>query len=126
MELKDFISQTLIQIVEGVAEAQVQTRATEGYIDQRDRVNPRLMERADHAPKGKYYTSQVGELVQMVKFDVAVTTERSSDAKAGGGIRVAGVGFGGDVSASDKDTSLSRVSFEVPLAFPRDRAESQA
>jgi DNA topoisomerase VI subunit B len=81
------------------------------------------MERADHAPKGKYYTTQLGELVQMIKFDVAVTTERSSDAKAGGGIRVAGIGFGGDLAASDKDTSLSRVSFEVPVTFPRKKVE---
>lgn len=124
MQLKDFVSQTLIQIIEGVAEAQEHTRATDGYIDQRDRVNPKLMDRADHAPKGKYYTTQMGELVQMVKFDVAVTTEKSSNAKAGGGIRVAGVGFGGDVAAGDKDTSLSRVSFEVPLAFPRKNIES--
>lgn len=120
MELKEFVSKTLIQIIEGVADAQEQTRATHGYADQRDRVHPRLNENADSSPEGKYFTTQMGELIQMVAFDVAVTTEHSSDTKAGGGIRVAGVGFGGDIAAADKDTSVSRVSFEVPVTFPRE------
>ena len=119
MDLKEFISLTLVQIMEGVAEAQEKTRATVGYTDQRDRVNPKLMDRADNAPKGKYYTTQTGELVQMVKFDVAVTVESSTDSKASAGIRVAGIGVGGDVAAADKSTNLSRVSFEVPVTFPR-------
>ena len=119
MDLKDFVEQTLVQIIEGVQAAQDKTRLTHGYVDQRDVVNPRLMERADNAPKGKYYMTQLGEVAQMVKFDVAITTDRSSEAKAGAGIRIAGVGFGGDVSGVDRDSTVSRISFEVPLAFPR-------
>jgi hypothetical protein len=114
MDLKEFTRQTLVQIIEGVAAAKVETREREF-----DLVNPKANEFSAGRSEGKYLSTENGKPILMVKFDVAITTDRSSEAKAGAGIRIAGIGFGGDMSGSDRDTSVSRVSFEVPLVFPR-------
>jgi len=58
------------------------------------------------------------QVLRDVEFDVAVTSTEGSAAKAGVGIFVAGLGLGmqGELDASS--SSISRVEFSIPLAFP--------
>jgi hypothetical protein len=119
MDIAEFVEATLRQIVEGVSRAQKGTRLS-GPTEEADLVNPLVMDMADSAPKGKYYTTTRGHnLVHFVQFDVAVTTEGADAVTGGGKIRVLGIGAGAEGSMSSKETVASRVKFEVPIALPR-------
>jgi len=116
MNLADFIQTTLEEILKGVRAAQhpgVITTSNLGII------NPGSIRiQADHAPKGKYFATIGNDLVHLVQFDVAVTTEAGDKVSGGGKISVLGVGIGSEGSVSSKDMTVSRIKFEVPITLP--------
>jgi hypothetical protein len=57
--------------------------------------------------------------VHFADFDVALTTDSSSEAKAGLNLKVAGIGFGGGGGLTDRDSVVSRIKFQVPIMLPR-------
>ncbi|MCM2291048.1 hypothetical protein NAC44_01735 [Allorhizobium sp. BGMRC 0089] len=89
MKLDEFVKQALLDITNGVAEAQRQSQLyiAPGYVE------------------GKRI-----EKPQEVKFEVSVTTS----AEGGGGIKI--LSFG-DVKASGKTESTNKLTFEVPIQF---------
>jgi len=105
MELKDFISQTLVEIQAGVHDAIQKTIAnkTAGAI------NPSWA--PDNLPLP-------GELRQLVKFDIAVTVSDKLAGEAGGGIKVIGLKLGGDVTDSTETNKVSRIQFSIPIIPP--------
>jgi hypothetical protein len=116
MDLADFVRTTLQEILKGVREAQ---QTPDGKPDpKRGVINPWIMYGADHAPKGKYFLANGSNLVHFVQFDVAVTTESGDNIAGGGKISVLGVGIGSEGSVSSKDTTASRIKFEVPITLP--------
>jgi hypothetical protein len=96
VELKDFVTQTLLDILKGVSDA---------GLDQT--VGRRI------APT---------EAIVRVKFDVAVTAESTDTAKAGGGFKVAVLGIGAsagaDLGTASKNVAVTRIQFEVPVLLP--------
>jgi hypothetical protein len=83
MNLEEFIESTLSQIISGVRKAQKATRLPGKHASEADVINPPIMYDADSAPKGKYFATTGRNLVHFVDFDVAVTTDSSTDAKGG-------------------------------------------
>ena len=68
MELRDFISETLIQIVQGINDAQKALKETECVI------NPRNIEQGDYA---KAIIKNKAHVVQDVSFNIALTSTSS-------------------------------------------------
>ena len=98
MELKDFINETLKQIISGVKSAQ------ESAIELGAKINPRG-----------------GSVVEMrnVHFDVAVGTSRGTETKGGSGVFVVHPESAGSQDQSDAAAnSMSRVKFSVPVKLP--------
>lgn len=114
MDLKSFVAETLVQIVEGVADAQVRIRE----LGVGAAVNP------DRIPDNAKL--KVGS-PSPVQFDVAVTVTDESASRTGAG---ASAGFLSVVSAkvdakaeaSDmlKNEAVSRIQFTVNVAQPGD------
>jgi hypothetical protein len=121
MDLRNFVTETLTQIVEGVADAKARIQA----IDPEAKVNPVAVESG---------TANRHGTASPVEFDVAlVVADESTEAtgaKAGGS-----VGFLSVVTArvsselqsqsggSQRSESVSRVKFTVQLAQPADFKE---
>jgi len=100
MELKDFIKNTLVEIVNGVKEAQEATKALGAT------VSPEIDGQA---------TTVSAENVRSVEFNVAVTA--TDEANAGAGIKVASIfNVGGGVK--EINTSVSTISFKIPIVLP--------
>jgi hypothetical protein len=100
MELKDFISNTLFEIQEGVNDAI-------GRIDSDDNnavINPE--------------NPQYARTMQQVQFDIALTTSDEDKVGAKAGIKVAMFSVGADGSQSTKSSSVSRVQFSIPFYPP--------
>lgn len=102
MELQEFVTKTLQQILEGVKDAQNIVSKEHGA------VNPEVY----GSPKG--LTVHGNRPLEYVDFDVAVATSEGSDLS--GGISVMGIGAKG--ATSGESSSVSRIKFRVPIALP--------
>lgn len=119
MNVEEFVDTSLRQIIAGVKKAQEATRLPGKHSSEADVVNPNVMYDADAAPKGKYFATVGRNLVHFVDFDVAVTTDSTSEGKADLSLKVAGIGFGVGGGASDRDSVVSRIKFQVPIVLPQ-------
>jgi hypothetical protein len=117
MELKDFISQTLVSIVDGVGAAQDYAK------EHGARINPDV--RNIHAPG--IITDPNHVYMQVVDFDVAVSVSDTDavrgDLKAGvniglGSIQVVGIGSEVRGSKIKDNVSVSRIKFSIPVRLP--------
>lgn len=115
MELKDFISETLTQITSGVLDA----REKITKLNANARVNPYLDPMADLLTNQGFLLAG-GDAVQMVAFEVSVTTKDTSTTKGGMGIFVAPLALGSSGQSNNEQTGSSKISFRVPITLPRE------
>lgn len=109
MDLKDFVSQALIQITEGVFDAQKIVQEKGGF------VNPAVRQ----TETGQ--TMHDGRVIQSVEFNVAITVTEDSSCSGGGKLSVATVFKAtAETASSEKNSTTSKISFNVPLAVPVD------
>ena len=121
MQLKAFVKETLIQIIEGVKEAQEQVLVSgaivnpKGFFTERDTIKW-LPERAtgEHWREG-----------QVVDFDVSVTVSETDEARGGLGIQIAStvIGVGVSGKSEEQNSTISRLKFSVPLFLPETSGE---
>jgi len=112
MELKDFVSETLKQIIEGVKAAQEQTGQMGGKVSPSLIANPDLV---------GVVTEKQQQPVQMVEFDVAVTEATGKGSKAGIGVFFGAIGAGAQGESQSSSTAMNRIKFSVPLLLPTGR-----
>jgi hypothetical protein len=112
MELKDFVSETLKQIIEGVRAAQEAAMQTGAQI------NPTGL---TPAKAGSEMYSPRGQVAQLISFDVSVTTTETDKAKGGVGIFVGGVGVAVQGASGFQNTAANRIQFAVPVVLPQQR-----
>ena len=111
MNLQDFVSETLSQIVGGVKAAQSVA------IESGCQINPKMTSNLDYASQhGFLWCDSV--YAQIVEFDVALTTTEGSNSKGGIGVFAGAVSLGGSTGSTAENSSISRVKFRVPLVLP--------
>jgi hypothetical protein len=112
MDLKEFVSQALADVVQGVLNAQ-QALGTNGKY-----INPELStQQGTHERHGKLVSIQ-GQLVQTVEFDIAVTATEGTDTKGGIGVVAGFLTLGSQGQSSAETSAASRIKFSVPVALP--------
>lgn len=112
MQLKDFIKESLTQIIEGIAETQLTKLPNNAEISP---YIPVTNVKGDERKMKPQYTWQYAT---PVKFDVAVTAEEATGTKGGVGV-VAGIfALGSQGKTDNKDSSISRLQFEIPIILP--------
>jgi hypothetical protein len=106
MDLKDFITATLVQIQEGV-QAAIEQRSGSG--NSAGVINPAFGS-----------ANNIGTMhQQVVEFDVAVTVSDKAGAAAKGGLKIFSVvDIGGEGSKSNEQSTVSRIKFGVPIIPP--------
>lgn len=100
MLLKEFIKETLSQIIEGVKEAQEECRKM-GAI-----VNPRIDDAHDSIRHEK------------VSFEVLLSGVENNENKKGIGVWLSSVGVGVNQSDKQENSTHTKVSFDVYVQFP--------
>ena len=111
VELKDFVRESLVQIVEGVREAQGEAVKSDGQINPVD-----LSIKIGSGATVSY--SRDGRIAQLCEFDVAVSATEGSSAEAKIGVFSAIVGAGAKGQIGEQAQTLSRTKFTVPLLLP--------
>ena len=109
MELRDFISETLIQIVQGINDAQEALKDTDCAINPRDIV---FEYRSYVNLKNKLH------IVHDIDFNIALTNTSNSEDKTGIGVMLGSFGIGNNKTSSGGNTSNTNISFSVPVVFP--------
>src|SRR5215472_2249160 len=117
MQLKDFIRDTLVQIVDGVIEAQGQVKQ-KGAIVAPD-TSRGVLEQSK--PKSGFTVTKHGHHLTFVEFDVALTEADSTATKGGIGVLFGAINLGSAGESSERTSSLSRIKFEVPIVLPVQR-----
>lgn len=110
IQLKDFIRESLVQIVEGVKEAQTEVASKKlgGRISPR-RGTMNLPTDAEVAGMS---------VIQHVSFDIAVTVVEGDEKKVGGSFFIAPLGIGAAKTDTTKSENFSRLNFKVPMVLP--------
>lgn len=104
MNLKEFVSEALQEIHNGVADAIRQHTASGGL----GGIN--VVYKKDGKPQ--FTQSEV-------KFEVAVTVNDGTSGTGKAGIQIFNVAnIGGDLSHKHENTSVNKISFSVPLTLP--------
>jgi hypothetical protein len=115
MQLKEFVSQTLKEIIDGVQEAQKYASSVGA------KVNPiaRIPEGMKEKMKTHYWSDERGSgTVEQIEFDVAVTSVDTTETQAGVGVFVAAFGLGAKNVSDSSNSLVSRIKFSVPIAHP--------
>jgi hypothetical protein len=109
VQLKDFVRDSLVQIVEGVKEAGQVARKHGATINPADVQHRRDM----------FVTKDIVErLIQRVEFDVAVVAQEGSAMEGKAGVLAAVVGAGFAAKTEEQAQNVSRIKFAVPLVLP--------
>lgn len=120
MDLREFVSMSLTQIVQGVADSASAISELGGA------VSPAFSSGAKQEHIG-VSRDGTNTLVYAVDFDVALVASTNVGGEAGAKLQIASfVNIGGKASASDKQESTSRVRFSVPLQLPTDPKSVEA
>lgn len=112
MELREFVAESLRQIIDGVAAAQTYAAEQGATVNPSDiwfRVDQGVVKIQDRA---------TGALVQEVNFDVAVTATDGTKTKGGIGVFAGAVGLGSQGQSEASNQSISRIKFSIPLSLP--------
>ncbi len=107
MDVKDFISESLRQIIDGVKDAQKHAEKNGAY------VSPDVSRYVDDPA----YTKS-----QNIEFDIAVTSQESSEKGGKGGLKIpipfVDVEAGAEAKSGRTNGSISRIKFEVAVKLP--------
>lgn len=110
MELSEFVKETLLQLIDGVRNAQSASEDTDAVI------NPRTLFNAEKLPT----VTVRGErrLVQLVEFEVGLTSADLQSSKKGIGVMLGGLGVGGDAERSGTRSTVTHIRFNIPIVLP--------
>jgi len=110
MNLDDFVSETLKQIIKGVVVAQEFGNTCN------TKVNP-ITARFGSSTGGLAYCHETGVPLQHVEFDVAVTvSEEKSTSEEG--VVMGSISISPANSSTTQSSSISRIKFQVPILLP--------
>lgn len=100
MDLKDFISETLIAVIEGIQVANKKINREGNY--------PILYQPGKHSSDNFNTTEKIG-------FEVFLQVEDQTDKKGGGQVNVVGIKIGGEGKASQSELHSHKITFSVPF-----------
>lgn len=112
MDLRTFVSETLKEIVNGVDIARLACHDNEAQI------NPVMEGLAGETKFGLILDS--GQLLQMVEFQVVLTTTHGGEQKEGIGVMFANIGLGKQNMKEQSSGTETMVRFSVPLVWPKE------
>jgi hypothetical protein len=108
MQLKEFVQETIEQIVEGVANSKTLAEKHGA------RVNPSYV---SYYKEGKRSTYKEA-MPQNVEFDVGLTSTSSDGSAEGIGVFLGSVNLGKRNQTSSEDVAITKVRFVVPVVLP--------
>jgi hypothetical protein len=98
LQLRDFVAETIKQVIDGVATAQVYA------VKKASVVNPR--------------THPSSTPIQSISFDVAVTAAKGTTTQGGIAVFTGFIGLGSKGQSDKSNETINRIQFSVPVILP--------
>jgi len=111
MQLEDFLSEALQQIARGIKSAQT------GAGELGAAVNP-AMDPLHSGVIDGFIRTGTGLMIQIVKFDIAITATESTGTKGGVGVVTGMFNLGSSGNSHESTSAVSRLQFNVPVSLP--------
>lgn len=112
MDLKDFVSETIVQISQGLIDAQEKTK------DLGTVINPPLFTKPEEDAIVKDNEGNTDQAAQFIDFDICLTVENANNSEAKGKISIFSCSLGGGESSSVNIGNMNRIKFTIPVVFP--------
>lgn len=128
MELQEFVSETITQIIEGIAKARENIESNKNELIKTAQVAPPVnatnsgpVDILELAPENHYGRVRAWPLA----FDVAVTLVEKTDSQKGSRLTIGLVGIGGsfgsDKGSRHENAEVARINFTIPILWPQDK-----
>lgn len=114
MELKDFIKETVIDIVTAVEEINDQLRDKRISVAKLDTKDSYAFERISDTRLDRF-------LVRNCDFDIAIIAKDNLSGKGKSTINVLAASMKADVEAGKENSNASRIKFSLPIAIPSEK-----
>jgi hypothetical protein len=111
MNLEDFVTETLMQIINGVREAQEFAQTKNACI------NP-VSARMTSSQQVQHYDINTGVPLQNIEFDVGITVTETSTKQDGALTTIGSVTVSPQNPSESQNSSISRIRFSVPILLP--------
>ncbi len=112
IELREFVKESICQIIQGVADAQVACSKAQA------RINPPGLNYSKSKSDTLFWDPKSGLVAERVEFDVAVTATDEKGTKGGIGIFVGPVSLGSQGQSGKETSSSSRIKFGTFVVLP--------
>jgi hypothetical protein len=119
MELREFVSETIKQIIDVVSQAQEYAHEHNAW------VNPGVggfsfYERKNFAIFGSSVIDGGNPMyAQIIEFDVAIIASKGGEAKGGAGLFIASIGLGLTGKTDFSNSFVNRIQFSIPVILPQ-------
>jgi hypothetical protein len=113
MELKDYIKETLTQIIQGVSEAQ------KFAAENNSKINPSNVQLFYKGDNPIYSDKNNNNYAQIIDFDIAITVTEGNNNKGGVGVFFGTFGAGGQIENQQMNSNVNRIKFSVPVFLPK-------
>jgi hypothetical protein len=110
MELKEFITQTLCNISQGIIDAQEKSSES-GFI-----INPKNIRKRDSNVYEKYDGNDA--VIQEIEFNIVVNVSEGSDSKIAVGAFTGIFSGGGSAANQNNNSTQTTIRFNLPVQFP--------
>ncbi|MBV6831148.1 hypothetical protein [Xanthomonas euvesicatoria] len=118
MELREFVTEALLQVSRGIEDAQVKLQEAGST----SRINASMTK----DDTGALVVGGRRHAIEFVEFDVAILANSGTETKAGIGLTVASLlNLNAGGKSNESKGTESRVKFRVPVAFPKHRYSDQ-
>ena len=114
MELKEFISEAILQIAQGVVDATMKCKELDVIVNPEITVGP---DSGRYIPQDKTQYKMVRR-VQQVDMDICVTVSESEKTIIGAKVGLSVLGFGANSTGNASSTNVNRVRFSIPICLP--------
>ena len=116
MDIKEFIKETLTQIVEGITDANKEIQGKGAYI-----VSSNLKD-AQGFPARELYSDDRNEqrhIVREINFDISIAVTETTQSGVKGGLQVLSVVHSnGGIENNTSSSAVHKIKFSLPLAMP--------
>ncbi len=115
MELKEFIKETLVQITQGIEDANKDLKNSSAQVNPK---NVMTYTRGDHFVMRLDVDKEHKNFVDFIEFDVVACAKDGKATKGGLGIIVGAFALGTQGQSANSSGKESRIKFRIPMLLP--------
>ena len=125
MDIKQFVKESVSQIVEAINESNPKLQSIGSFIPTGGMIGEGVLFSANSEPSKDANKENNHRHFLKVDYDLAVTVSTSTTSNAGVRIKIAVLGAESTYEESNQNQCISRIKFMIPIALPKQEAKEE-